>query len=111
MSDRGIITANEILPFSAKDGDVIKMLSFDDDYEVVFRRKCYLGIPRKYTFPLPKDGVLSNGADGQSVEEVLLETFGLVDADEKEGTYQELRGEELAEQEKEDLVEDITEAL
>ena len=110
VSDRGIITANEILPFSAKDGDVIKMLSFDDDYEVVFRRKCYLGITRKYTFPLPKDGVLSNAADDQSVEEVLLATFGLVDADEKEGAYQELRGEELAEQEKEEFTEEITEA-
>ncbi|MDO5138258.1 MAG: M15 family metallopeptidase, partial [Oscillospiraceae bacterium] len=109
VSDRGIITANEILPFSAKDGDVIKMLAFDDDYEVVFRRKCYLGITRKYTFPLPKGGVLSNTEADQSVEEVLLETFGLVDADEKEGTYQELRGEELAEQEKEELTEEITE--
>ena len=110
VSDRGIITANEILPFSAKDGDVIKMLAFDDDYEVVFRRKCYLGITRKYTFPLPKDGVLSNAAADQSVEEVLLATFGLVDADEKEGTYQELRGEELAEQEKEEFADEITEA-
>ena len=103
VSDRGIITANEILPFSAKDGDVLKMLSFDDSYEIVFRRKCYLGIPRKYTFPLPKDGTLSKGSDGESVEEVLLETFGLVDATEEDGLYQETRGEELAELEEEDI--------
>jgi len=101
VSDRGIITANEILPFSAKDGDVLKMLSFDDSYEVVFRRKCYLGIPRKYTFPLPKDGALSKASDGESVEKVLLATFGLVDAVEEDGAYQETKGEKLAEMDEE----------
>ena len=103
VSDRGIITANEILPFSAKDGDVLKMLSFDDSYEIVFRRKCYLGIPRKYTFPLPKDGSLSKAAEGESIEEVLLSTFGLVEATEEEGLYQETKGEELAELEREEV--------
>ena len=105
VSDRGIISANEILPFSAKDGDIIKMLSFDDDYEIVFRRKCYLGITRKYTFPLPKDGLLSKDVEGDELEEVLLKTFGLIDAEELEGEYKEIRGEELAEQEREETEE------
>ena len=111
VSDMGIITANEILPFSAKDGDVIKMLSFDDDYEVVFRRKCYMGITRKYTFPLPKSGTLSKGYEDRDLEEVLLKTFGLVDADDKEGEYQELRGGELDEQEKAEPLKETAEDM
>ena len=96
VSDMGIITANEILPFSAKDGDVLKMIEFDDVYEVIFRRKCYMGITRKYTFPLPKSGTLSKGLEDRELEEVLLETFGLVDDVDRGGEYTETRGEDLA---------------
>ena len=81
VSDRGIISGNEILPFSAKDGDVLKFQQKDNCYEVVFKRKCYLGIPFKYTFPLPKDGSVSRVAEGQTEEEVLLEAFCLTGSD------------------------------
>ncbi|MBQ8996180.1 MAG: M15 family metallopeptidase [Oscillospiraceae bacterium] len=101
VSEQGIIAANEILPFSAKDGDVLKLVSYDDIYELIFRRKCFLGILRKYTFPLPKGGVLSKAVDGKTEEEVLLEAFRLIEVPVQDAVTQE---EQPSEQEKEEQI-------
>ena len=80
VSDRGIITANEILPFSAEEGDIRSMEPGDDIYDLRFQRICFLGTRRNYRFPLPKGGELSlavRAEDGASEENILRKTFCL----------------------------------
>jgi D-alanyl-D-alanine carboxypeptidase len=80
VSDRGIITANEILPFSAEEGDIRSMEPGDDIYDLRFQRICFLGTRRNYRFPLPKGGELDStvrAQDGASEEDILRKTFCL----------------------------------
>lgn len=79
ISDRGIITANEILPFSAAEGDVKSLENRGEDYLLRFQRICFLGIRRNYRFPLPKNGTLGGKAaerpeltEEEALKEVLL---------------------------------------
>lgn len=84
VSDRGIITANEILPFSAGEGDVRSLEDRGKDYLLRFQRICFLGIRRNYRFPLPKNGTLGGRAaelteltEEEALKEILFNRSGL----------------------------------
>ena len=89
VSDDGIVTAEEIMPFTAEDGDVKALVEFDDCYSVWFEKTAYLGLRRLVEFPLPKGGAISNAIEGEE-KEVLLRTFGLQRSLVVEGPYREM---------------------
>ncbi|MEG2083643.1 MAG: hypothetical protein RRY38_03480, partial [Oscillospiraceae bacterium] len=77
VSSHGIITSREVLPFSAKDGDVGILTKFDDYYVMTFKKIEIFGIKHDDVLIFPNDGVLKNGIEGEDAATVLAGTLGL----------------------------------
>ncbi|MDO4565835.1 MAG: hypothetical protein Q4B42_00740 [Oscillospiraceae bacterium] len=78
VSSRGIITSREVIPFSARDGDVSILVKFDDYYMIRYLRTEIFGLRRQAVFIFPVDGVLKNGMDVEGdAASVLAAALGL----------------------------------
>lgn len=91
VSARGVITSREVIPFSAKDGDVSILVKFDDYYMIRYKRTELLGLRRSAVLIFPTDGVLKNGIGGEDPAAVLAGTLGLRSYKVKATTYSDNR--------------------
>jgi len=76
VSSKGVLTSREVLPFEAKNGEVLSLIRFDDYYRIEFIKREIFGIRRRGCVIVPTDGVLKNGIGG-SADEVLARTLAL----------------------------------
>ncbi len=76
VSSQGVLAGREVMPFEAKDGEVLSLIRFDDYYRIEFVKREILGIRRNASVLVPVDGVLKNGIEG-NVDEILARTLGL----------------------------------
>ena len=114
VSDRGIITANEILPFSAEEGDIKSMETKEDIYDLRFQRICFLGTRRRYRFPLPKGGELSAAVREDEVlseEEILRRTFCLTAGEQEKAAVPAVNADDTHEQVSGEQTETIADAV
>lgn len=92
VSSRGIIMSREVIPFSAKDGDVSILVRFDDYYMIRYKRTELLGFRHNAVLIFPSDGVLKNGVgEGDDPASVLAGTLGLNTYKVKAAAYSENR--------------------
>ena len=77
VSSRGIITSREVIPFSAREGDVSILVKFDDYYMIRYKRAEIFGLRRNAVLIFPADGVLKNGMGEDDPASVLAGTLGL----------------------------------
>lgn len=90
VSDRGIIQAGRVFPFRAKNGDVSRLIRFDDCYAVRFLTPGVLGLMISTDFPLPRGGAVSREMIGADEEHVILTALEPARVETKEGDYRYL---------------------
>ena len=90
VSDRGIIQAGRVFPFRAKNGDVSRVIRFDDCYGVRFLTPGVLGLMISTDFPLPRGGAVSREMIGADEEHVILTALEPAKVITEEGNYRYL---------------------
>ena len=90
VSDRGIIQAGRVFPFRAKNGDVSRLIKFDDCYGVRFLTPGVLGLMISTDFPLPRGGAVSRDVIGAEEEHVVLTALDPAHVVTLEGNYRYL---------------------
>ena len=90
VSDRGIIQAGRVFPFRAKNGDVSRVIRFDDSYGVRFLTPGVLGLMISTDFPLPRGGAVSRDLIGADEEHVILNALDPGRIVKEEGNYRYL---------------------
>jgi hypothetical protein len=90
VSDRGIIQAGRVFSFRAKNGDVSRVIRFDDSYGVRFLTPGVLGLMISTDFPLPRGGAVSRDLIGADEEHVILNALDPGRIITEEGNYRYL---------------------
>ncbi|MBR3007087.1 MAG: hypothetical protein IKH70_00605, partial [Stomatobaculum sp.] len=104
VSDRGIIQAGRVFPFRAKNGDVSRLIRFDDCYAVRFLTPGVLGLMISTDFPLPRGGAVSRDVIGAEEEHVILSALDPARVLTEKGSYRYLPADRTEHAENEEAV-------